>query len=170
KRLVDYNYGAEQSRVESQESKDENRKPKIENRKSQIANHKLPYPKLVTSNIVVINPLELLEVVKDVGKFDVDLLQPDNDTENWIRKKCGMPLKSKTSRPRWAPIQTRLQEQEEGAVPVEPGATPEPDAGDSGGKAAGSGQESGRAGTRTAPTPDFKSEAQVGTRHGVSVP
>jgi len=83
---------------------------------------KLPYPRLVTSNIIVINPLELLEVAKDVGKFDVDLLQPDNDTENWIRKKCGMPLKSKTSRPRWAPIQTRLQEQEEGEVPVEPGA------------------------------------------------
>jgi hypothetical protein len=132
KRLVDYNYGVEQSRVESQESKDENRKPKTENRKSQIANHKLPYPKLVTSNIVVINPLELLEVVKDVGKFDVDLLQPDNDTENWIRKKCGMPLKSKTPRPRWAPIQTRLQEQEEGEVPVEPGAKPEPDGGGSG--------------------------------------
>ena len=88
----------------------------------------LPYPRLVTSNIVVINPLELLEVAKDVGKFDVDLLQPDNDTENWIRKKCGMPLKSKTPRARWAPIQTRVEEQEEGAVPVEPGATPELDA------------------------------------------
>jgi hypothetical protein len=89
----------------------------------------LPYPRLVTSNIIVINPLELLEVAKDVGKFDVDLLQPDNDTENWIRKKCGIPLKSKTSRPRWAPIQTRLQEQEEGSVPVEPGARPELEAG-----------------------------------------
>ena len=100
----------------------------------------LPYPRLVTSNIIVINPLELLEVAKDVGKFDVDLLQPDNDTENWIRKKCGMPLKSKTSRPRWAPIQTRLQEQEEGEVPVEPGATPEPDGGGSGRKAVGSRQ------------------------------
>jgi hypothetical protein len=86
---------------------------------------KLPYPRLVTSNIIVINPLELLEVAKDVGKFDVDLLQPDNDTENWIRKKCGMPLKSQTSRPRWAPIQTRLQEQEEGEFPAEPGTKPQ---------------------------------------------
>ncbi len=86
---------------------------------------KLPYPRLVTSNIIVINPLELLEVAKDVGKFDVDLLQPDNDTENWIRKKCGMPLKSKTSRPRWAPIQTRLQEKEEGEFPAEPGTKPQ---------------------------------------------
>jgi len=110
KRLVDYNYGVEQLEVEES------------NPKSKIKNPKLPYPRLVTSNIIVINPLELLEVAKDVGKFDVDLLQPDNDTENWIRKKCGMPLKSKTSRPRWAPIQTRLQEQEEGEVPVEPGA------------------------------------------------
>ena len=90
---------------------------------------KLPYPRLVTSNIVVINPLELLEVAKDVGKFDVDMLQPDNDTENWIRKKCGLPLKSRTSRPRWAPIQTRLQEQEQGSVPIEPGARPELEAG-----------------------------------------
>jgi hypothetical protein len=81
----------------------------------------LPYPRLITSNIVVINPLDLLEVAKDVGRFDVDLLQPDDDMENWIRKKCGMPLKSKTPRARWAPIQTRLEEQKEGVVPVEPG-------------------------------------------------
>ncbi len=75
RRLVDYNYAAREGRA-------------------------LPYPKLVTSNIVVINPLELLDVIKDVGKSDVDLLQPDNETENWIRKKCGLPLKSKTPRPR----------------------------------------------------------------------
>ena len=73
----------------------------------------LPYPRLVTSNIVVINPLELLEVAKDVGKFDVDLLQPDNDTENWIRKKCGLPLKAKSPRARWAPVQRRIQEDEQ---------------------------------------------------------
>jgi hypothetical protein len=83
--------------------------------------HKDLYPRLETSDIIVINPLELLEICKDVGKFDVDLLQPDDDTENWIRKKAGLPPKSKTPRPRWAPITTRLQEQEEGEVPVEPG-------------------------------------------------
>ena len=115
RRLVDYNYG-----VESQESRVEAPNPK-----SKIKNPKLPYPRLVTSNIIVINPLELLEVAKDVGKFDVDLLQPDNDTENWIRKKCGLPLKSNTSRPRWAPIQTRLQEQEAGEFPAEPGTKPQ---------------------------------------------
>ena len=125
KRLVDYNYGGRGEAAPRPYGTGSNPKSKIKN-------PKLPYPRLVTSNIVVINPLELLEVAKDVGKFDVDLLQPDNDTENWIRKKCGMPLKSKTSRPRWAPIQTRLQEQEEGKVPVEPGATPEPDGGGSG--------------------------------------
>jgi hypothetical protein len=134
RRLVDYNYG-----VESQESRVEAPNPK-----SKIKNPKLPYPRLVTSNIIVINPLELLEVAKDVGKFDVDLLQPDHDTENWIRKKCGLPLKSNTSRPRWAPIQTRLQEQEAGGFPAEPGTKP---------------QEEGhpqmaqsRGGSRTAPT------------------
>jgi hypothetical protein len=84
----------------------------------------LPYPRLVTSNIVVINPLELLEVAKDVAKFDVDLLQPDDDMENWIRKKCGMPLKSKKPRARWAPVQQRVEEQVQGEAPAEPGATP----------------------------------------------
>ena len=126
RRLVDYNYDLRGL-----------------NLKSKIPNPKSLCPRLVTSNIIVINPLELLEVAKDVGKFDVDLLQPDNDTENWIRKKCGIPLKSKTSRPRWAPIQTRLQEQEEGSVPVEPGARPELEAGGSGRKTVGSEAESG---------------------------
>jgi hypothetical protein len=79
----------------------------------------LPYPRLVTSNIVVINPLELLEVAKDVGKFEVDLLQPDNDTENWIRKKCGMPLKSKTARVRYAPVQQRVEEIVQSEAPAE---------------------------------------------------
>jgi len=114
KRLVDYNYG-----VESQESRvksGENRNSKLENRNSKsgsslVARHpSLPYPRLVTSNIIVVNPLELLEVAKDVGKFDVDLLQPDNDTENWIRKKCGLPLKSKAPRARYAPVQERIEE------------------------------------------------------------
>jgi hypothetical protein len=100
KRLVEYNYGTGGSGLGARE--------------------KLPYPKLVTSNIVVINPLELLEVAKDVGKFDVDLLQPDNDTENWIRKKCGLPLKSKTSRPRYAPVQERIEELVRGEAPGEP--------------------------------------------------
>jgi len=82
----------------------------------------LPYPRLVTSNIIVINPLELLEVAKDVGKFDVDLLQPDDDTENWIRKKCGLPLKSKTARARYAPVQERIEEVVQGDAPIEPAA------------------------------------------------
>ncbi|HYA64188.1 MAG TPA: hypothetical protein VED66_13375, partial [Candidatus Sulfotelmatobacter sp.] len=81
---------------------------------------RLPYPRLVTSNIVVINPLELLEVAKDVAKFDVDLLQPDNDTENWIRKKCGLPLKAQTARARYAPVQERIEEVVQGEASVEP--------------------------------------------------
>jgi hypothetical protein len=81
---------------------------------------RLPYPRLVTSNILVVNPLELLEVAKDVGRFDVDLLQPDNDTENWIRKKCGLPLKAKTPRPRYAPVQERIEEMVQSAAPIQP--------------------------------------------------
>ncbi len=86
---------------------------------------KLPYPRLVTSNIIVINPLELLEVVKDVGKYDVDLLQPDNETENWIRKKCGMPLKSKMPRARYAPVRQTFDDREQGGAPPEPEETAE---------------------------------------------
>jgi len=88
RRLVDYNYTAREGEA-------------------------LPYPRLVTSNIMAINPLEMLGVIKDVAKYDVDLLQPDSETENWIRKKCGMPLKSKTPRTRWAPIVQRFQEDEQ---------------------------------------------------------
>jgi len=84
---------------------------------------RLPYPRLITSNIIVINPLELLEVAKEVGKFEVDLLQPDDDTENWIRKKCGMPLKSKTARARHAPVQWRVEEAAPSGAPAEPEST-----------------------------------------------
>jgi hypothetical protein len=75
----------------------------------------------VTSNILVANPLELMEAAKDVASANVDLLQPDDDTENWIRKKVGLPLKSKTPRPRYAPIVQRVQEEEQGEIPLEPG-------------------------------------------------
>jgi hypothetical protein len=111
RRLVDYNYGQD-SGFRIQDSG---------NHKSQITNHKLPYPRLVTSNIMVTNPLELMEAAKDVASANVDLLQPDDDTENWIRKKVGLPLKSKTHRPRYAPILQRVQEEEQGEIPVEPG-------------------------------------------------
>jgi len=131
RRLVDYNYGGvEKSRSQEVEK---SRSQEVEKSRSSgllnsstprlldsPENPKLPYPRLVTSNIVVINPLELLEVAKDVGKFEVDLLQPDNDTENWIRKKCGMPLKSKTPRGRYAPLQQRIEEVVQSDVPIEP--------------------------------------------------
>jgi len=84
------------------------------------AGQRLPYPRLVTSNILVVNPLELLEVAKDVGKFDVDLLQPDDDTENWIRKKCGLPLKSTTPRARYAPVQERIEEMTQSDAVIQP--------------------------------------------------
>jgi hypothetical protein len=95
---------------------------------------RLPYPRLVTSNILVVNPLELLEVAKDVGKFDVDLLQPDDDTENWIRKKCGLPLKSTTPRARYAPVQERIEEMTQSDAVIQP----ETPAGAEGSSAAGS--------------------------------
>jgi hypothetical protein len=118
KRLVDYNYGSE-DRLTGRSGDREN--SSADQPITRSPDSKLPYPRLITSNMVVVNPLELLEVAKDVGRFDVDLLQPDDDTENWIRKKCGLPLKSTTRRARWAPVQTRLEGEQEGPAPVEPG-------------------------------------------------
>ena len=46
--------------------------------------------------------------------------QPDNDTENWIRKKCGLPLKSKTPRARYAPVQERIEELVPSETPGQP--------------------------------------------------
>jgi hypothetical protein len=96
RRLVDYNYnlGADQKSL---------------------------YPRLVTPNIIVTNPLELLEACKDAAKYDNDLLQPDDDTENWIRRKVGLPLKGKTARVRYAPVVERIQEMETGdeEIPVQ---------------------------------------------------
>jgi hypothetical protein len=131
RRLVDYNYTPQ-------------------------AGKKLPYPRLVTSNILVINPLELLEVAKDVGKFDVDLLQPDDDTENWIRMKCGLPLKSKTPRVRFGPVQQREEMMSTGEV-LEPG---EKEQG-TGSQSQPSGDRAiGRSGEQPKPSPQSAPSAQ----------
>jgi hypothetical protein len=124
RRLVDYNYGAGGEReADGQIGRSADGRPPAHLPTSPSAqkNTKLPYPKLVTSNIMVTNPLELMEAAKDAASANVDLLQPDDDTENWIRKKVGLPLKSKTPRPRYAPIVQRVQEEEQGEIPVEPG-------------------------------------------------
>ena len=61
------------------------------------------------SNIAVLNPLETLSVLKDVAAASVDILQPDDDTENYFRKKLGLPVKAaRGGRTRYAPIQERV--------------------------------------------------------------
>lgn len=77
----------------------------------------LPYPRLVISNIAALNPLETIGVIKDAATANVDLIQPDNDTENYFRKKLGLPLKAKSPRPRFAPIVQRIQENQ-AAAPI----------------------------------------------------
>jgi len=123
RRLVDYNYGTGSGDREIGRSGEQTprRSSSPDHRITRSPDQKLPYPKLVTSNIMVANPLELMEVAKDVASANVDLVQPDDDTENWIRKKVGLPLKSKTPRPRYAPIVQRVQEEEQGEIPIEPG-------------------------------------------------
>jgi hypothetical protein len=86
RRLVDFNFGGRR-----------------------IPESPLPYPRLVCSNIAVLNPLETLGVLKDVAAANVDILQPDDETENYFRKKLGLPMKTaRGGRTRYAPIQERV--------------------------------------------------------------
>jgi hypothetical protein len=78
------------------------------------------YPKVICSNIPMVNVFDLLAAAKDMATANVDLLQPDDDTEAWLRKKAGMPPKGK-ARPRYAPIVQREELQEQGDIAVEPG-------------------------------------------------
>lgn len=66
----------------------------------------LPYPKLQYQNIVVLNPLEVASAVKDLANTQVDVFQPDNDLEDYLRRKFGLPLKT-TARDRFMPVQIR---------------------------------------------------------------
>jgi Inorganic Pyrophosphatase len=80
--------------------------------------HSTPYPKLQFSNIVVLNTLEMLFGMKDIAKFDTDLLEPDDELEAWLRRKLGMPPKG-TPRIRYQPIGQRITEREN--LPEQPG-------------------------------------------------
>lgn len=73
-------------------------------------NKPLPYPRLAAPNITVLNPLDLIGAIKDVASATTDLIQPDDETENWIRKKVGMPLKSAKPRIRYSPVAQRMDE------------------------------------------------------------
>jgi hypothetical protein len=84
RRLVDYNFDAKKG------------KP-------------LPYPKLVYSSIVVLDPIEVASAVKDLANAQTDIFQPDDELENYLRRKFSLPLKTKL-RPRFLPVQTRLME------------------------------------------------------------
>ena len=100
RRLVEFNY-SDEWQVTSD---------KQEGRSSLVNRHSsLPFPRLVCSNIAVLNPLETLGVLKDVATANVDLVQPDDETENYFRKKLGLPAKTVPGgRTRHAPIQERV--------------------------------------------------------------
>ena len=106
RRLVDFNFGSEF----------DVRSPEFESSKRGTPNfalgnseRKTPYPRLVCSNIAVLNPLETLGVLKDVATANVDLVQPDDETESYFRKKLGLPAKTVPGgRTRHAPIQERV--------------------------------------------------------------
>lgn len=80
-------------------------------------NKPLPYPKLVTANIAVLNPLDMFSTLKDLATMNVDLLEPDDETEAYIRKKLGIPQKGKKARVRYAPVTQKIQET--GSTPEE---------------------------------------------------
>lgn len=71
---------------------------------------KLPYPRLDIPHIAVINPLELANAIKELGDSKIDILQPDNELENWFRKQIGAPAKGRRSRERFAPTVVRIME------------------------------------------------------------
>ncbi len=105
RRLVDYNFETEKSGVRSQKSEDGS----FSSGSWLLTSGSLTYPRLVCSNIAVLNPLETLGVLKDVAAANVDILQPDDDTENYFRKKLGLPVKAaRGGRTRYAPIQERI--------------------------------------------------------------
>lgn len=80
RRLVDYNYGDSRQQI--------------------------PYPSLSFSNIVAIDPLDLADKIKSLAQWQVDIVQPDDEIENWFRREFGMPLKTAT-RPRVMPLNQR---------------------------------------------------------------
>lgn len=67
----------------------------------------LPYPKLEVPSISVLNPLDMLSALKDIAASGVDLIQPDDETENFLRKEIGLPKKSGQVRPRYGPVVIR---------------------------------------------------------------
>jgi hypothetical protein len=93
RRLVDFNYGDSRKQI--------------------------PYPKLVHSNIAALDPMELAEKIKNLAQWQVDLLQPDDELENWFRREYGLPPKSQT-RLRNMPLQQRIMESPQvGVTPLE---------------------------------------------------
>ena len=92
RRLVDFNYGDSRKQI--------------------------PYPRLVHSNIAALDPMELAEKIKNLAQWQVDLVQPDDELENWFRHEYGLPPKT-TMRSRWMPVQQRIMEQ------PAPGITPD---------------------------------------------
>lgn len=70
---------------------------------------RLPYPKLVYSSIVVLDPIELMNAIKDLANSQTDVFQPDDELENYLRRKTGLPLKTQM-RPRFAPVMQRIME------------------------------------------------------------
>lgn len=74
-----------------------------------IGGKPIPYPKLVYADIVVLNPIEMASAIKDLANAQVDVMQPDDELENTLRRRFGLSLKGPI-RPRWLPIQTRVME------------------------------------------------------------
>lgn len=105
RRLVDFNFGREESGVRSRKSGDGS----SSSGSRLLTSDSSLYPRLLCGNIAVLNPLETLGVLKDVAVANVDILQPDDDTENYFRKKLGLPVKTtRGGRTRYAPIQERI--------------------------------------------------------------
>lgn len=80
------------------------------------AGKNIPYPRLIVPHIAVLNPLDILAVLKDVGDAKVDLFRPSLDRDNYIAKKLGLPLLKDAAeeRVRYAPVVQRIEGTETG--------------------------------------------------------
>jgi hypothetical protein len=55
------------------------------------ASDEIPYPKLTCSDIVMLDPMDLVTAVKELGNFNVDWLHASDERDAFMAKKFGLP-------------------------------------------------------------------------------
>jgi intein/homing endonuclease len=79
---------------------------------------KIPFPRMIHSNIAALDPLELMDKLKSLSQWQNDVIQPDDELENFLRQELGLPSKTR-NRVRYMPVQQRMMEQPGPGLTVE---------------------------------------------------